>query len=173
MQLIARGVAALSNTAAWKLYPSVRINWRRNPPPPLLSRFSRFQNPLWAFIMPIRYLLQILSLPKAAACDTFFTFLESSPSFAELRLNLRLQVSIAAHRQSCLYRCLPPIMSLSLPTANHRPRCRYSFADDVLGAENEGSARRFRFAVFALLHCLEHGVQITNRMCWITMNCLI
>ncbi len=33
-----------------------------------------------------------MSIPTAAQCDTFVSFLESSSSFAELRLNLRLQV---------------------------------------------------------------------------------
>jgi hypothetical protein len=33
-----------------------------------------------------------MSIPAAAQCDTFVSFLESSSSFAELRLNLRLQV---------------------------------------------------------------------------------
>ena len=43
------------------------------------------------------YLLQLISVPQAAECDAFVSFLESSPSFAELRLNLRLQVAAALH----------------------------------------------------------------------------
>ena len=43
------------------------------------------------------YLLQLISVQQAAECDAFVSFLESSPSFAELRLNLRLQVAAALH----------------------------------------------------------------------------
>ena len=53
------------------------------------------------------YLLQILSIPKAAHCDSFVAFLESSPSFAELRLNLTSQV-ITSARYACSIATLTP-----------------------------------------------------------------